>query len=51
MLLRQWKKEQKRKNYTFLTKKEEEIVAIMISADGKGKVFPVKLKQEGKSFE
>ena len=44
------KRRQNKKWYVF-NKKEEEIVAIMISADGKGKVFPVKLKQEGKSFE
>lgn len=44
------KRRQNKKWYVF-NKKAEEIVAIMISADRKGKVFPVKLKQEGKSFE
>ena len=44
------KRTKKKKLYVF-NKKEEEIVAIMISADEKRKVFPVKLKQEGKSFE
>ena len=39
---------------TFLRKKTEEkqnSVTIMISVDGKGTVFPVKLKLEGESFE
>ena len=44
----------KREDGTFLRKKTEEKqnnVTIMISVDGKGAVFPVKLKLEGESFE
>ena len=39
---------------TFLrkkTKEKENRATIMISLDGKGTVFPVKLKLEGESFE
>ena len=45
---------QKKKMMPFLGKKAEEnqnSAAIMISVDGKGTVFPVKLKLQGKSFE
>ena len=44
----------KEEDDTFLRKKTEEkqnSATIMISVDGKGTVFPVKLKLQGESFE
>ena len=44
----------KKKDETTLRKNAEEkqnCVTIMISVGGKGKVFPVRLKLEGESFE
>ena len=52
MLLKQWAKE--KKDDTFPRKKAEEkqgMDTIVISVDGKGKIFPMKLKLEGKSSE
>ena len=46
--------QKKKENYTFLKKKAEEkenSATTMISVDGKGTVFPVKLKLQGESFE
>ena len=45
---------QNKKNDTFLRKKAEEkqnSATTMISVDGKGTVFPMKLKLQGESFE
>ena len=53
MLLKQCSKEKKQDD-KFLRKRTEEkqiSVTIMIFVDGKGIVFPVKLKLEGESFE
>ena len=44
----------KKENYIFLRKKAEEkqnSATTMISVDGKGTVFPMKLKLQGESFE
>ena len=44
----------KKENYIFLRKKAEEkqnSATTMISVDGKGTVFPIKLKLQGESFE
>ena len=46
--------QKKKENDTFLKKKAEEkenSATTMISVDGKGTVFPVKLKLQGESFE
>ena len=46
--------DRKKKMRTFLRKKADEkqnIATIMISGDGKGVVFPLKLKLQGESFE
>lgn len=52
MLLKEWEKEKKEDN-TFLRKKTGRInsATMMAYVDGKGTVFTVKLKLEGKSFE
>ena len=52
MLFKQWAK--KKNDNAFQRKKTEDkqnSVTIMMSADEKGTVFPVKLKLEGESFE
>ena len=52
MLLKELEKEKKEDN-TFLRKKtgRKNSVTMMAYVDGKGTVFTVKLKLEGKSFE
>ena len=50
MLLKQWEKEKKWKFSNERAELKQNAVAIMISEDGKGNVFPVKLKQEGEFF-
>ena len=54
MLLKQWAKEKRRSHISEkkkTEKKKQNSVTIMISADGKRTVFPVKLKLEGESYE